>query len=60
MRVQLGNRLMHVSVMLANKLAHTRGIPGGLENPVFSRLWLCPPVLGPGRLLNVHDVFTDF
>jgi len=58
-KVQLGNRLMVASAEIAS-LAVRRRIVGGLENPAYSRLWLCRPI---DRLVTfecVQDHFCDF
>ena len=58
-KIDLGNKLMKVSASLA-RLARLRGIPGGIENPAFSRLWECRPMFELLRLSGAHHVTTDF
>ena len=58
-KVSSSNRLLSAACNLAN-LAIQRHLPGGLENPAFSRLWLCPSVERLLRLGPCVDVFLDY
>ena len=58
-KVELGNQLMRFSCRVAETAIHRR-IPGGKENPAYSRLWLCRQVQRLLRHEIVSDIFTDF
>ena len=58
-KVQLGNRLMFASAEIAS-LAIRRRLAGGLENPAYSRLWLCKPIARLISFGDVDDHFCDF
>eukprot|EP00969_Alexandrium_andersonii_P174044 7694151-Alexandrium_andersonii.AAC.1 len=58
-KVELGNRLMKAGSALI-VIALSRRLVGGAENPVSSRLWLCPPL----QKIESHPasctIVTDF
>lgn len=59
LKVQRGNLFMRFSAFLLS-LACRFCIPATLENPQWSRLWLCPPILAILRRRQVSLVMTTF